>query len=93
MIVADEDFSFCDGAGFRETFDQSMRYLKLEHVDLLSIHGINNAELLAWALRPGRLRGCRPGDSTRRGAAAGSASAPCDHGLILRPSRATRSIT
>jgi predicted aldo/keto reductase-like oxidoreductase len=30
-----------------------MRYLKLGHVDLLSIHGINNAELLEWTLRDG----------------------------------------
>jgi predicted aldo/keto reductase-like oxidoreductase len=38
---------------FRETFDQSMHYLQLGDVDLLSIHGINNAELLDWTLRPG----------------------------------------
>lgn len=38
---------------FRETFETSLRYLKLDHVDLLSIHGINNAELLDWTLRSG----------------------------------------
>jgi predicted aldo/keto reductase-like oxidoreductase len=38
---------------FRDNFDRSMRYLKLDHVDLLSLHGINNAELLEWSLRPG----------------------------------------
>ena len=38
---------------FFETFESSMRYLKLDHVDLLSIHGINNAELLDWSLRNG----------------------------------------
>ncbi len=37
---------------FLDTFDQSMRYLKLDHVDLLAMHGINNRELLARALRP-----------------------------------------
>ena len=37
---------------FLATFDQSMRYLKLDHVDLLALHGINNRELLAHALRP-----------------------------------------
>jgi predicted aldo/keto reductase-like oxidoreductase len=30
-----------------------MRYLRLDHVDLLSLHGINNAELLDWTLRSG----------------------------------------
>ncbi|MDG1893171.1 MAG: aldo/keto reductase [Verrucomicrobiota bacterium] len=38
---------------FLETFDTSMQYLGLEHVDLLSIHGINNRELLDWTLRKG----------------------------------------
>lgn len=36
---------------FRETFEKSMAYLKLDHVDLLGIHGINNAQLLEWTLR------------------------------------------
>ncbi len=38
---------------FLETFETSLRYLKLEHVDLLSIHGINNAQLLDWSLGKG----------------------------------------
>lgn len=38
---------------FRETFEQSMRNLKLEHVDLLSLHGINNVEFLDWSLSKG----------------------------------------
>jgi hypothetical protein len=38
---------------FRETFEQSMRYLKLDHVDLLSLHGINQTDLLDWSLRKG----------------------------------------
>ena len=29
-----------------------MKYLKLDHVDLLSLHGINNRELLGWSLNP-----------------------------------------
>src|SRR5882757_150537 len=33
-------------ADFVSTFEKSMQYLKLEHVDLLSLHGINNRELL-----------------------------------------------
>ncbi len=36
---------------FLETFETSMKYLKLDHVDLLSLHGINNRELLDWSLR------------------------------------------
>lgn len=36
---------------FLKTFDKSMDYLKLERVDLLSLHGINNAEVLDWSLR------------------------------------------
>ena len=36
---------------FLETFEQSMSYLRLDHVDLLSLHGINNREHLDWSLR------------------------------------------
>ena len=38
---------------FRETFDQSMAYLRLDYVDLLAFHGVNTAELLDFVLRPG----------------------------------------
>lgn len=38
---------------FLETFEKSMGYLGLEHVDLLSLHGINNRTLLDWSLRRG----------------------------------------
>ena len=38
---------------FLETFETSMKYLKLDHVDLLSLHGINNRELLDWSLKKG----------------------------------------
>ena len=40
---------------FLKTFDTSMKYLGLDHVDLFSFHGINNRELLGWTLRK---RGC-----------------------------------
>jgi predicted aldo/keto reductase-like oxidoreductase len=40
-------------ADFRATFDQSMRNLQLGHVDLLSIHGINNRECWEETIRPG----------------------------------------
>lgn len=39
--------------GFRETFDRSMANLRLEHVDLLAIHGINNRDLWEETIRPG----------------------------------------
>jgi uncharacterized protein len=38
---------------FLRTFDTSMKYLGLDYVDLLSLHGINNRELLAYALNKG----------------------------------------
>ncbi len=38
---------------FFRTFDRSMEYLGLDHVDLLSLHGVNNRELLDWSLRKG----------------------------------------
>ena len=40
-------------ADFRATFDQSMHNLQLGHVDLLSIHGINNRECWEETIRPG----------------------------------------
>jgi len=36
---------------FLKTFETSMDYLKLEHVDLLSLHGINNRQLLQYSLQ------------------------------------------
>lgn len=53
LIVQTKVSPFPTAREFRDTFDQSMRYLKLGYVDLLSLHGINNAELLEWSLRPG----------------------------------------
>ena len=38
---------------FVQTFDTSMKYLRLGHVDLLALHGINNRQLLDYALRKG----------------------------------------
>lgn len=40
-------------AEFLETFETSMKYLQLDHVDFLSIHGINTPELLETSLKPG----------------------------------------
>lgn len=38
---------------FRATFEQSLRNLQLDYVDLLGIHGINNEQLLEETIRPG----------------------------------------
>src|SRR6266850_8079705 len=38
---------------FLRTFDTSMKYLGLGHVDLLALHGINNRQLLRYALQKG----------------------------------------
>ena len=35
---------------FVHTFDTSMKYLRLDYVDLLALHGINNRQFLDWAL-------------------------------------------
>jgi len=53
LIVQTKVNPECDGAKFRETFERSMALLKLDHVDLFSLHGINNAEVLESALAPG----------------------------------------
>lgn len=42
-----------DPAEFLKTFEKSMRYLRLDYVDLLSLHGINTQELLDASLRKG----------------------------------------
>ncbi len=36
---------------FLATFEKSMSYLQLDQVDLLSLHGINNRQLLDWSLK------------------------------------------
>jgi predicted aldo/keto reductase-like oxidoreductase len=36
---------------FLDTFETSMRYLQTDYVDLLSLHGINNSQLLDWSLK------------------------------------------
>jgi predicted aldo/keto reductase-like oxidoreductase len=36
---------------FVKTFETSMNYLRLNYVDLFSLHGINNREILDWSLK------------------------------------------
>jgi predicted aldo/keto reductase-like oxidoreductase len=38
---------------FLKTFETSMKYLRLDYVDLLALHGINNRELLEYSLKKG----------------------------------------
>ena len=53
IIVQTKVEPFGDPQQFRQTFDRSLNYLKLDYVDLLGLHGINNSELLYYSLRPG----------------------------------------
>jgi len=53
MIVQTKVAPQEDSSKFLETFESSMANLGLEHVDLFSLHGINNRRLLEWSLRPG----------------------------------------
>lgn len=53
MIVQTKVAPMATPEEFLKTFDQSMDYLRLDHVDLLSLHGINNRQLLDWSLRKG----------------------------------------
>jgi len=41
------------GKELLDTFEKSMAYLGLDHVDLLSIHGINNEDVYEMAMRKG----------------------------------------
>ena len=53
IIVQTKVAPFASQKEFLDTFDKSMSHLQLDHVDLLSLHGVNNAEFLDWSLRKG----------------------------------------
>lgn len=53
MIVQTKVSPRASAQEFYETFNQSLDYLKLDHVDLLSLHGINLREHLDWSVRKG----------------------------------------
>lgn len=53
LIVQTKIAPFATAKEFLQTFNQSMDYLQLDHVELLSLHGINTRELLDWSLRKG----------------------------------------
>ncbi|HZI32794.1 MAG TPA: aldo/keto reductase, partial [Candidatus Binatia bacterium] len=51
MIVQTKVSPKASATEFLKAFDDSMNYLKLDHVDLLALHGINNRQLLDWSLQ------------------------------------------
>jgi uncharacterized protein len=51
MIIQTKVGPSADPAQFRETLETSFKMLRLEHVDLLAFHGVNNHELLDQALQ------------------------------------------
>ena len=51
MIVQTKVAPQATAAEFLKIFETSMNYLKLDYVDLLSLHGINNRETLDWSLK------------------------------------------
>lgn len=53
LIIQTKVAPTADPQEFLATFEKSLEYLQLDHVDLLSMHGINNAELLDFSVRPG----------------------------------------
>ena len=53
MIVQTKVAPHASAAEFLKTCEASMNYLKLDHVDLFSLHGINNRETLDWAMKKG----------------------------------------
>lgn len=53
LIVQTKVAPMASADEFLKTFDKSLKYLRLDYVDLLSLHGINNRQLLEWSMRKG----------------------------------------
>lgn len=51
IIVQTKVAPQADPKEFLKIFEKSMSYLRLDYVDLLSLHGINNRELLEWSVK------------------------------------------
>ncbi len=51
MVVQTKVTPRATAAEFLKIFNESMNYLKLDHVDLLSLHGINTRQTLDWSLQ------------------------------------------
>lgn len=52
LIVQTKVAPQADPEQFLRAFDRSLKYLRLDYVDLLALHGVNNRQLLDWSLRP-----------------------------------------
>jgi predicted aldo/keto reductase-like oxidoreductase len=55
MMVQTKVAPQADAGEFLKIFERSMNYLHLDYVDLFSIHGINNRELMDWSVKK---KGC-----------------------------------
>jgi uncharacterized protein len=53
LIVQTKVAPFATADEFLRTFERSLKYLRLDYVDLLSLHGVNNRQFLEWSLRKG----------------------------------------
>jgi predicted aldo/keto reductase-like oxidoreductase len=53
LIVQTKVAPMANAKEFINTFEKSMQYLRVGYVDLLSLHGINNRQLLEYSMRPG----------------------------------------
>jgi len=53
LIVQTKIFPTANSQEFRQDFEKSLGNLQLDYVDLLAIHGINDAETLDYSLSPG----------------------------------------
>jgi predicted aldo/keto reductase-like oxidoreductase len=53
LIVQTKVAPFETADEFLRTFERSLKYLRLDYVDLLSLHGVNNRQFLEWSLRKG----------------------------------------
>src|SRR5688572_9958399 len=53
LIVQTKIAPFPTADEFIRTFERSMQYLRLDYVDLLSLHGVNNRQFLECSLRKG----------------------------------------
>jgi uncharacterized protein len=51
IIVQTKVAPQAETAEFLKIFERSMNYLRLDYVDLLALHGINNRQLLDWSLK------------------------------------------
>jgi len=52
ILVQTKVAPYADPEEFLATFERSMKYLRLDYVDLLALHGVNHAQFLEWALKP-----------------------------------------